>query len=175
MSKSSLSVLLIISFLVALSDFTSRLIVDDIELSTLAASDSQDKPDITFLAEDNFAKIEREINRFEKPKPKVKQNKPSKPKVQIMSLEQQNAQQGVKEKLFSGEKEYSLVAIFAEQADKFALLSERHLVSGTVKSVKLVAQEALDNYKVKQIGNNHIELVDGDRVISLQLFLKNKS
>ncbi len=175
MNKTSLSILLVASFLLALIDFSSRLTSDEIKLSALVSEGVQNKPQIKFLMKDELKKVDEALERFEKPKPKAKQNKPSKPKVQIMSLEEQNKQKGAKKNFFSGEKEYSLTAIFDENGNKFALLSERHLVSGVIKSIKLVTQEKLDNYTVQIIENNHIELADGDRIISLQLFLKSKS
>lgn len=175
MNKTSLSILLVASFILALVDFSSRLTSDEIKLSALVSDGSQNKPQIKFLMKDELKKVDEALERFEKPKPKVQNNKPSKPQIQIMSLEEQSMQRGVKDNFFSGEKEYSLTAIFNENGNKFALLRERHLVSGVIKSIKIVTQEKLDNYTVQIIENNHIELADGDRVISLQLFLKSKS
>ncbi|REL30227.1 hypothetical protein [Thalassotalea euphylliae] len=166
-----------VAMVLAYADFTSRLSLDEIELSARVAESAPDNAQVKFISEEQVTEISLELAKFEKPKPKVKPkiNKSSEPKITLMSLAEQQKQQGVKKALFSGENEYSLMAIYTENKEPFALLSELHLLSGKAKPLKLLEGEKLANYTLQQIGKNHIELVEGDRKVSLQLFLKSQS
>ena len=86
-----------------------------------------------------------------------------------MQVNEQANQQGILDKLYSGEYKYRLMATFNQDED-FALLLKTHQLTDETSLVKLKSSQNLDQYQVEQIEHNHLTLNAAGRKVTLTVF-----
>jgi len=94
-----------------------------------------------------------------------------KPQVKLLSIAEQMQQQGKLSGLFDGSNKFTLVATFDDQGKKFALIHQKNLINNAESNIRLFVGQSIANYKLTQVSSNSVDLVQGDRLIQLQLFL----
>ena len=140
------------------------------ELPTVKAS-----VNVAFLSGSTEEKIEQLLSKYDVLEKKIEEkntqpNKPVKPKVILMSADQQNLQSGKLTGLFDGEDEYKLIATFFNSQKRFALLKKTHLPSNKVIQIRVDEGELLSGYRLEKVNTDFILFIKQNREIQLQLF-----
>ena len=159
-----------------LLDFANRLTVSEQASRDGSLSMVGKGINTSFLEPVAKQRLEKILAKYDVVEPKVVVAKPSQPKatqpkVNLMTKEQQLAQNGILQGLFDGEHKFTLVATFNNSGKKFALIKQKNLLTGQETQIRLFIGESLSSYHLTQVNNNSIEFVQGDRKIHLQLFL----
>lgn len=110
-----------------------------------------------------------------KPAKNTKKNNKKKQPVKIMSLEEQNKQSGELFDLFQGNDKYRLMATFNQNEQHFAVIEKINLLNNQKAQIRLNKNEQLANYKIQHILGDSISLVQGERLIQLNLFSTEKN
>ncbi|WP_448552125.1 hypothetical protein [Thalassotalea montiporae] len=110
-------------------------------------------------------------------KPAVEAPKPApivqtKPIYSGLSDEERNAQQGRLDKLYTKDFKYTVLGLFQEQHQWFAILIQEHLTTGAFKEVKVDVGKQLGSYNVNNINKTSVELASAvtNNKITLSIF-----
>jgi len=101
----------------------------------------------------------------------VKKALPVKPKINLLTAQQQQAQQGKLWGLFDDKFKYTLIATFDNNGKQFAFFEQKNLLTETKQKIRIFLGEKLANYQLTQVDSNSVKLVQGEQKIQLQLFL----
>ena len=172
--------LVVISFVggVCLLDFWTRLSPSSQEHNWNKANQQSQPVALKFLAKSQAASIRAAIGQFDvvaPPAPPVRlKDEPVTEVVEpeIMSTGQQNKQSGNLDEFFDGVNKFTLRATFNDNGQRFALLEKEDLRTLKLEKVVLRTDQLIANYTVGKINNTAITLINGERIVNLQLFLQ---
>ena len=169
----------LVSIPVLLGDFNGRFVNPEADAAADQDNNSLPEGSIQFLSDQTRARISAALESFDvvkkvpvrKPTAKIKEQE----KPQIMSVEEQKRQKGQLTDLYAGNSKYKLLATFDNNGQKFAHIIASDMVSGRVSNLRLDVGSKLSEYLVTAIDGNSVQLKQGTRLVSLQLFIYKQS